>query len=134
MKKDQTNQERRDFIKKSGTLATGTLLATAMPNMIMCAPPEQKMKVALVGTGTRGINMWGKALLEEYAEQIEFVGICDINPGRLAYAKSYMGVECPTFTDFEQMMTETKPDALIVTTVDNTHHEFIIKGMQMGAN
>jgi predicted dehydrogenase len=31
-------------------------------------------------------------------------------------------------------MRETKPDILMVTTVDNTHHEFIIKGMEMGAD
>jgi predicted dehydrogenase len=32
------------------------------------------------------------------------------------------------------MMRETKPDVLIVTTVDATHDEFIIKGMKMGAD
>ncbi|MDR2969736.1 MAG: Gfo/Idh/MocA family oxidoreductase, partial [Tannerellaceae bacterium] len=42
--------------------------------------------------------------------------------------------DCPTFTDFEKMMRETKPDLLIVTTMDSTHHEFIIKGMEMGAD
>ena len=31
------------------------------------------------------------------------------------------------------MMQETKPDTLIVTTVDGTHHQFIIKGLQYGA-
>jgi len=134
MKKENPNPNRRQFIKKTGTIATGTLLASTLPNMIMCAPPEKKMKVAMVGTGTRGINMWGKAVVKEYPDFVEFVGICDLNPGRLAYAKGYMELECPTFTDFEKMMTETKPDTLIVTTIDNTHHEFIVKGMEMGAN
>jgi predicted dehydrogenase len=32
------------------------------------------------------------------------------------------------------MMKEVKPDILIVTTVDSTHHEFIIRGMELGAN
>jgi predicted dehydrogenase len=32
------------------------------------------------------------------------------------------------------MMRETKPEILMVMTVDNTHHEFIIKGMEMGAD
>jgi predicted dehydrogenase len=32
------------------------------------------------------------------------------------------------------MMKETKPDSLIVTSVDSTHDEFIIKGMEMGAD
>ncbi|MDR3140734.1 MAG: Gfo/Idh/MocA family oxidoreductase [Tannerellaceae bacterium] len=37
-------------------------------------------------------------------------------------------------TDFEKMMREIKPELLMVCTVDATHHEFIIKGMEMGAN
>jgi hypothetical protein len=32
------------------------------------------------------------------------------------------------------MMTTTKPDLLMVTTVDATHHEFIIKGLDMGCD
>ena len=134
MDNKNSTTDRRQFIKKSGTLATGTLIATALPNMLMCAPPDKKMRVAMVGTGTRGIRMWGNAVVEEYADYVEFVGLCDINPGRLEFGKEYIGVECPTYTDFEKMMTETTPDTLIVTTVDNTHHEFIIKGMEMGAN
>src|SRR5690606_622217 len=34
----------------------------------------------------------------------------------------------------EKMVKDTKPDLIIVTTVDATHHEFIIKGLQMGVN
>ena len=45
-----------------------------------------------------------------------------------------LGVKCPTYTDFDKMMRETKPDALIVTTVDATHNEFIVKGMEYGAD
>ena len=45
-----------------------------------------------------------------------------------------MGVDSPLYTDFDKMMRETKPDTLIVTTMDSTHHEFIIKGMEMGCD
>ncbi len=92
------------------------------------------MKVAIVGTGVRALGMWSKDVQAAYPDRVEFVGLCDINPGRLAYAKKAMGFTCPTFTDFDKMMRETKPDTLIVTTVDATHHEFIIKGMEMGAD
>ncbi len=60
--------------------------------------------------------------------------MCDINPGRLAYAKSYIGVSCPTFTDLDKMLAETKPDKLIVTTVDATHHEQIVYGLERGVD
>lgn len=95
---------------------------------------NRKLRVCLVGTGIRGSGFWGKRLMEEYPDLLEFVGLCDINPGRLEYAKKFMGANCPTFVDFEKMVTETKPDLIIVTTKDATHHEFIIKGLEMGSD
>ena len=93
-----------------------------------------KLKVTLVGTGVRGTSFWGKRLVEQYGDVLEFVGLCDNNPGRLAYGKKYIGVNCPTFTNFEEMVSSTKPDLVIVTTKDSNHHEFIIKGLDMGCD
>lgn len=123
---------RRQFLKTTGAAAAGTLLTSAVS--ASDTKPNAKMRVALVGTGVRGNSMWGRSVVQEYSDKVEFVGLCDINPGRLEFGRKYIGVDCPTFTDFEQMMKETKPETLIVTTVDATHHEFIIKGMEMGAN
>jgi len=120
---------RRQFLATTG-LATGALLATPACNIL----GNSKRRLALIGTGIRGNSFWGRRIQEQYPELIEFVGLCDINPGRLEYGKSYIGVNCPTFTNFEEMMASTKPDLLMVTTVDSTHHEFIIKGLEMGAD
>lgn len=95
---------------------------------------SKKLKIVLVGTGIRGTGFWGKRLADTYSEILQFVGLCDINPGRLEYGRKYIGVSCPTFTDFEKMIRETKPDLVIVTTNDSTHHEFIIKGLDMGCD
>jgi len=78
--------------------------------------------------------MWGIPVIKEFGDLVEFVGLCDINPGRVATAKNMMKVNCPTYTDLDKMLKETKPDLLIVTTVDNTHHLQIIKGMEYGAD
>lgn len=120
---------RRSFVKQSGTLAAGTLLS---PNLIL--QPFAKKKIAMVGTGHRGTGMWGTPVIKEFSNLVEFVGLCDINPGRVQTAKTMMKLSCPTYTDFNKMMKETKPDLLIVTTVDGTHHEFIVKGMEYGAD
>jgi len=93
---------------------------------------DKKLKIVLVGTGVRGTSFSGKRLVDQYSDLLEFVGLCDINPGRLEYGRKYMGVKCPVFTDFEQMLIETKPDLIIVTTKDSTHHQFIVKGLNMG--
>ena len=120
---------RRNFLQQSGAALAGSIVAPSMLDLSVA-----KKKVAMVGTGHRGLGMWGIPVLKEFKDQIEFVGLCDINPGRVETGKKMLNVNCPTFTDFDKMMKETKPDLLIVTTVDGTHHEFITKGMEYGAN
>ena len=88
----------------------------------------------MVGSGGRAITMWGVPVVEEFNDIIEFVGLCDINPGRVETAKRKMKLNCPTYTDFDKMMQETKPDELIVTSVDSTRHDFIIRWMEYGAD
>lgn len=123
---------RRNFLHQSGTLIAGTLLTdTALSNV---SAPAAKTRVAMVGTGVRGIGMWGRPVIKEFGDQIEFVGLCDINPGRVATAQKSLGLSCPTFTDFDKMMKETKPQRLLVMTVDGTHHDYIIRGMEYGAD
>jgi predicted dehydrogenase len=125
--------QRRNFIKNTSVLASGLILS---PSIMSAVQPlaGTKKRIALVGTGHRGSSLWGKSIKENYSEQVEFVGLCDINPGRLATAKRHIGLSCPSFTSFEEMMTKAKPELVIVTTVDATHDEFIIKAMQMGAD
>lgn len=125
--------DRRTFLTTTGTAVAGSILAGSSA---LHANPflGKKKRVALVGTGIRGVTFWGKHIRNAYKNHIEFVGLCDINPGRVAFAKQHIGVDCKTYTDFEKMMRETKPEMLIVTTVDSTHHEFIIKGLEMDAD
>lgn len=124
---------RRSFIATTGIAAAGSLISNPVSAIV---PPLQnkKRRIVLVGTGVRGSSFWGRRIAQQYSDLVEFVGLCDINPGRLEYAKGYIGVDCPTFTDFDEMMKKTKPDLVMVTTVDSTHHEFIIKGLEMGAD
>jgi predicted dehydrogenase len=119
---------RRQFIATSG-LAAGALLAA--PAYTMTGAGNRR-RIALVGTGIRGTGFWGRTLMDRYPDLLEFAGLCDINPGRLEFGRQHIGVECPTFTDFDEMLETVKPDTLIVTTVDATHHEFIIKGLERG--
>jgi predicted dehydrogenase len=123
--------ERRTFTQLAGTALAGSLLTT---NSLATALAGKKKRVAMVGTGHRGLGMWGVEVLKEHSGNMEFVGLCDRNPGRVATGKKMLGVSCPTYTDFDKMMRETKPDVLIVTTVDATHNEFIVKGLEYGAD
>jgi predicted dehydrogenase len=122
---------RRTFIQQSSTVFAGTILSQ---NILAASPSGAKKRVAMVGTGVRGLGMWGTPVIKEFNDLIQFVGLCDINPGRVEVGKQTLKVDCPTYTDFDKMMKETKPELLIVTTVDGTHHQFIIKGMEYGAD
>jgi hypothetical protein len=115
---------RRDFIQQSTIAASGIMIKPMADSFVK---PFAKKRLALVGTGDRGTGFWGKAILENYKDLVEFVALCDINPGRLAYAKGFIGTDCQTFVDFDQMMKE-KPDLVIVTTKDSTHHEVYRQG------
>ncbi len=127
----KNNPSRRTFITSVAMLAAGTAISSSAFSFGL---NRKKLKVVLVGTGVRGTSFWGKRLVDTYPDILEFVGLCDINPGRLAYAKKYMGVKCNTYTDFGKMVTENQPDLVIVTTTDSTHHEYIIKGLDMGCD
>ncbi|HEY1113743.1 MAG TPA: Gfo/Idh/MocA family oxidoreductase [Chitinophagaceae bacterium] len=124
--------ERRNFLKNTSLASAGILLAQT-PFSAFAAGSGRK-RVAMVGTGHRGTGFWGKTVVENYSDVVEFVGLCDINPGRLAFAKTRMGVQCPTFTDFNTMMKSVKPEMVIVTTMDSNHDQFIIKALEMGAD
>ena len=124
--------KRRLFLKTSGLAAGAASIVPGTVEGITSKSIFARKRVAMVGTGVRGTSFWGKNLVERYSDILEFVALADINPGRLELAKTYMGVQCPVFTDFDRMMREIKPEVLIVTTVDSTHHEFIIKGLKAG--
>jgi len=135
MEKKQDLLTRRDFLRTGGTAVAATVLSAPLSRAAQGTPASRApMRVALVGTGIRGTTMWGRSVVQDYPEEVQFVGLCDINPGRLAFGKEYIGADCPTFTDFDRMLRETRPDALIVTTMDSTHNTFIIKGMEAGCD
>jgi predicted dehydrogenase len=123
--------KRREFLATAGTVVAGAVIAgLAQKKTAVYTGP--KRKIALVGTGSRGTGMWGKDVLKDYGDRVDYVGLCDVNPGRVEASKKLMGASCPTFTDFDRMIDETQPDTLIVTTVDATHSEFITKGLAAG--
>ena len=122
---------RRDFLLLGGTLAGAAALSTGVP---VFGQATRRSKVALVGTGIRGTGLWGRRLVEDYSDVVEIVGLCDINPGRLEYARGYIGAAAATFTDFGEMIEKTQPEKVIVTTVDSTHHEFIAEALDRGCD
>jgi len=120
---------RRDFMKSATVAGAGLLLANSAN---VFAQTSAKKRYAIIGTGHRATSMWGVQIAEKYKNEIEFVGLCDKNSKRVEAGKKLIGVDCPTFTNFDEMLAKTKPELLMVTTVDSTHHEFITKALAKG--
>ena len=93
-----------------------------------------KKKYVLVGASGRSAWMFAKPMLDELSHCTEIVGIFDPNPLRMEAIKNYSGLACPSFTDFDEMIAQTKPDKAIITTMDRYHHEYIIRCLEAGVD
>lgn len=86
----------------------------------------------IVGTGNRGIGMFGLEMVKKYKEYTKITGLCDNNHGRLMYAQERLGTDIPVFDDFDRMLDEVLCDVVIVCSKDSTHHEYIINALNRG--
>ncbi|KAK4866429.1 hypothetical protein LT330_008361 [Penicillium expansum] len=100
---------------------------------------SQKKRYALIGTGGRSA-MFYTSIAKDFNKTSTLVAICDTNQTRLNYAKAKieaLGHEpVPTYlaANFDLMIKETKPDEVIVTTIDRTHHTYIVRALELGCN
>ncbi|KAH8663277.1 hypothetical protein BGZ61DRAFT_462817 [Ilyonectria robusta] len=107
--------------------------------MAEIATPSPRKRYALVGTGGRAMFFYS-AIAKDYSKTSCIVGFCDTNQTRMNYANSKMEAlghgAVPTFlaADFDKMIKETKPDEVIVTTIDRTHNIYIVRALELGCN
>ncbi len=97
-----------------------------------------RKRYAQVGVGHRSW-MYSEAMVERFRNQCEVVALCDTNPGRLRVRADWMSergaaVKCYPADEFERMIAETRPDTVIVTTMDSTHDAYICRALEMGCD
>jgi len=129
------NFNRRQFVKKS----TKAIAVASLAPTISFAGADtirKKLRLVLVGTGSRGSSCWGKQLVGPYTDYVEMVGLCDINHKRVEVAKELIGTKAKTYhsRDFDRMINEQKPDMVIVTTTDSFHVDYIVRAMELGCD
>jgi predicted dehydrogenase len=91
-------------------------------------------RYVIAGAGTRGLYMFGQKLSsDKFRDQAKLAGMFDINSVRAREFAKECG-DIPAYDDFDRMLAETRPDAVIVTTIDCYHHEYIIKAMEAGCD
>jgi predicted dehydrogenase len=101
---------------------------------------KRRRRYAIVGTGTRA-GMYVEAIAATYRRSAELVGLCDLSQTRMDWHNRRLGTLAglpprPTYrvARFDRMIAETRPDTVIVTTVDATHHRYITRAMELGCD
>lgn len=101
---------------------------------------SNRKRYAIVGTGSRA-GMFFEAITKTWSEVAELVGLCDLSQTRMNWYNQKLVNEAglaplPTYlaAQFDQMIKDTKPDIVIVTTIDATHHQYITRAMELGCD
>ncbi|MCM3042082.1 Gfo/Idh/MocA family oxidoreductase [Paenibacillus motobuensis] len=99
-----------------------------------------KKKYVIVGTGGRAEFFYSE-LVTTFKETSELIAICDVNQTRMNYANKllqekyhYHGVPTYKAEKFDQMIEDTKPDFVLVCSIDRTHHKYIVRAMELGCD
>ncbi|MEO7414381.1 MAG: Gfo/Idh/MocA family oxidoreductase [Opitutaceae bacterium] len=109
------------------------------PPSSSAVPPQSRRRYAIVGLGSRH-QIYQDAIETGYREWAQLVGVCDLNPGRVELARarsSKNGALVPpgyASAQFSQMLAETKPEVVVVTTIDASHHAYIVAAMEAGCD
>lgn len=100
----------------------------------------EKKKYVQVGIGGRA-EFFYSAIASYFQETSELVAFCDINQTRMDYAnhllqEKYNYKKIPTYqaAEFKKMIEVEKPDVVIVTSIDRTHHKYITEAMYLGCD
>src|SRR3954465_11118090 len=97
---------RRRFLNSVGISAAGAL---AFPAILRSASPNEKLNIAIIGSGGRG----GSNLHDVASENI--VALCDVNEKNLSAAASKFP-QARKFTDYRKLYDDLKDfDAVVVS-------------------
>ncbi len=114
---------RREFLQKSTIAGLATFAA---PSILRAANLNDKLNIAIIGSGGRG----GANLSNVESENI--VALCDVNENNLNSA-AQKHPNAKKFTDFRELYDHSKDfDAVVVSTCEHTHAFATLPALQMG--
>ncbi len=96
-------------------------------------------RYAQVGTGGRA-RMYYEAIVSTYKDSAVLTAFCDQSKTRMDYANSVIeskgSARVPEYLpdEFDKMIDETKPDTIIVTSIDRTHDQYIVRALEKGCD
>ncbi|MEX0776444.1 MAG: Gfo/Idh/MocA family oxidoreductase [Phycisphaeraceae bacterium] len=91
-------------------------------------------RYAVVGMSNRAIAAFIKPLVERYGSQTRIVAMLDRDPLRFKVAHQRVPAlpDVPTFDpeQFDQMVDQTRPDVVLVTTTDDAHERYTVAALK----
>ncbi len=127
--------DRRQLIKGAAAVTAATAIGTEA----RAAAASKRKRYVAVGAGSRN-RMFQDALWGPHKAVGELVAACDTNPGRLDYlarraAEARAKAPRPYLAaEFDRMLREQKPDAVIVTPPDAFHDDYIVRALDAGCD
>ncbi len=120
------NQNRRDFVKKSGL---GLLGASLAPSILNHLSSKTRLRTAHIGVGNMGAEDL-KAISSH--KLVDVTALCDVDAGNLATAQK-LHPKAKIYSDYRVMLREMAGniDAVIVSTPDHTHAPASMMAMQL---
>ncbi len=80
-----------------------------------------KLRIAIVGTGSRGTDCFGQLLRER--QDVEIAALCDPNHVRAKAAAEILGIDPPIYTSMDDMAAKEQLDGVIIPSPDCYHHD-----------
>ncbi|MFA6292321.1 MAG: Gfo/Idh/MocA family oxidoreductase [Victivallales bacterium] len=90
-----------------------------------------RKRCAVVGIGHRS-HSWIPQIVKTYREEAELVALCDPAVTRCHDANKYFGANAVCYDDYDRMLSEAKPDLVIVVSPEHVHTDQIVKALDAG--
>jgi predicted dehydrogenase len=91
--------------------------------------PSNTLKVGIAGMGVMGFR---RAALCNPAHGVKLSGVAEVDKDKLDRASLSFG--CPAYQDYDKMLQETNPDAVIICLPNNLHASFALRALERKIN
>ncbi len=108
--------------------------AMGAPALLGAQSPNDTVRVAVVGVGTRGSFLLGHVLK---VPGVKVVALCDLDAERLAKAAEQVaaaGGDAAKYDDFRRLLDRKDIDAVIIATPVDTHKMISLAALEVGRN
>ncbi len=87
-------------------------------------------KIAFIGASARS-RAFLNALKNDFADKYHICALMDVERGKMENLAEDVNIKLNFYTDFDELCKNEKPDLLLISSVDATHCEYIVKALDM---